>query len=371
MRAFPRLSGTHGRQRGIPTILLMIDELEVGGAERQILHLAKGLNGAGLRTQVLYFRPECSAMAPDFHAAGIEPIVVKKRRAVDLAFFYRLWRRIKEMRPVIVQTYAPTADLWGRAAAWLSGVPLIVTSGRNTRMPWTMRLLDPVTTAFVANSAAVRDQMIQKRGIAADRISVIPNGVDMPECLNRREAPNDPPVIGTACRLVRQKNVRCLLQAVGLLRDRGRLVRVEIAGSGPLWDSLRAFCRHLRLEDRVEFLGERGDMPALLARWDAAVLPSWHEGLSNFLMEAMVAGVPVVASDIPENRALLCDGKAGLLFPPHDAHGLADALWRLVNDRELSRGMSDVAKRVISEYSVEAMVSMHLTLYKRLLGVTA
>lgn len=371
MRSLPRLSGADDRQGETKTILLMIDELEIGGAERQILHLVKGLKEEGFPTQVLYFRPECSAMVPDFQAAGIEPIVVEKRRAVDITFFYRLWRKIEEIRPVIVQTYTTTADLWGRAAAWLSGVPVIVTSGRNTRMPWTMRLLDPVTTAFVANSVVVRDQMVQDRGIAVDRISVITNGIDMPGHVDQRKAPNDPPVIGTACRLVRQKNVWCLLRAVGLLRDRGQFVRVEIAGSGPLWDSLSTFCRHLGLEDRVEFLGERRDIPVLLARWDAAVLASWHEGLSNFLMEAMVAGVPIVASDIPENRALLCDGKAGLLFPLDDAQGLADALWRLVNNRELSRGMIGVAKRVISEYSVEAMVSKHLKMYKHLLGVMA
>jgi glycosyltransferase involved in cell wall biosynthesis len=351
--------------------VFLTDELEIGGSQRQILELAKGLRERGVRASVVYFRGERADMLPHFAAAGIEPIVVRKRRALDPPFLLRLLRTLRRLRADVLQTYGPTADLWGRLAALAARPPVVISSARGIHVLQErrrlLRPLDRFTTAFLANSQEVRRRLHEARGIPLDRIGVIYNGQRVPPRAPRSRPADGPGVAGTACRLVPEKNLACLLQASARLRAAGFDHRIEVAGEGPLRGRLEEEARALGVAGAVRFLGPRGDVPALLAGWDVAVLPSLYEGLSNFVMEAMAAGVPVVASDIPSNRELVEEGRSGLLFPPDSPQALADALASLLGDALRARGLAEEAARQIRRFSVESMVDQHLALYERCL----
>lgn len=360
------LAGLFRKRARIPSkVLLIIDELEIGGAQRQVRELVKGLLAAGLSVHVIYFRPESAEMLPDFHAAGIRPIVVPKHRRVDFLFLYRLWRTIVHLQPEIVQTYSPTADLWGRAAAVLARSPVIISVARSVQMTWTMKLLDPFTSTFISNSQAVKDSLQQNRGIPADRVTVVPNGMDLSLYGNWNRTGNAVPMIGVACRLVPVKNLSCLLHAAARLKKAGVRYLVVIAGDGPLEKVLKEEAQELGVQEDVAFLGSRTDVPQLLSGWDVAVLPSWHEGMPNFLMEAMAACLPIVASDVPANRELLKGGEVGVLFPPESPQALADALLDLLKDPQRAQALGERAGHAIQGYTVEAMVRRHLELYEQ------
>lgn len=352
-------------------VVFLTDELELGGSQRQILELAKGLRARGVEASVVYFRADRADMVPRFRAAGIEPIVVRKRWAVDPPFTLRLYRALRRLRPDVLQTYGPTADLWGRLVALALRPPVVISSARGVRVAWDrrrlQRLLDRFTTEFLANSQEVRRALHEARGVPLDRIGVIYNGLEVRPRPARREPRVAPRVIGTACRLVPQKNLSCLIQAAARLAAAGRDYRVDIAGEGPVGPALEQEARALGVASTVRFLGPRRDVPALLAEWDIAVLASWDEGLSNFLMEAMAAGLPIVASDIPSNRELLEHGRSGLLFPADDPGAFADALSSLMSDPTRAAKLGEQAAREIQRFSVEAMVEQHIALYERCL----
>jgi colanic acid/amylovoran biosynthesis glycosyltransferase len=344
-------------------VVLIIDELERGGAQRQILELALGLSQLKVAVQVIYFRSETAQMLDAFADAGVQTLLVRKRRAIDLPFVWRLRRALVWLKPDVVQTYTATADLWGRAAALAAGVPVIVSAARTDLMSASMKLLDPFTTAFTANSEAVRDSVV-RRGVAAHKIRVIPNGIQLERYRRRATRLADDFVVGTVARLDEQKNLSCLIQAAALLRDKGLAVRIEIAGDGPMERALKDEAAALRLSQQLVFLGARDDVPALLQTWQAAVLPSWHEGLSNFLMEAMAAGLPIAASDIPANRELLAQGTAGRLFPPTQPDALAAILLDFAQRPDAAKALGEAAALAISPYSVEQMCQRHLQLYQ-------
>lgn len=357
-----------GAARAPRRVALIIDELETGGAQRQVLELARGLRDLHVSVQVIYFRAENAEMLGEFTAAGVQPLLVRKQRSIDPGFAWRLWRTLVALRPDVVQTYTATADLWGRGAALAARVPMIVSAARTDTMSPAMKVFDPFTDAFTANSEAVRRSVVDQRGVAPQDITVIPNGIATAR-FQRSDAPaNEVLVAGTVARLDEQKNLACLLRAAAVLRERGRRVRIEIVGDGPLREELHGQAAALGVTDTVVFHGARRDVDALMRSWDAAILPSWHEGLSNFLMEAMAARLPIAASDIPANRELLQDGRVGRLFAPAQPEALADILAEFDSDRERATALGASAGRAVQTYSVESMSLRYLRLYAQHLG---
>jgi glycosyltransferase involved in cell wall biosynthesis len=353
--------------RKVRRVALIIGELESGGAQRQVFELAAGLMRTGIAVRVIYFRADNPEMLGEFQQAGIPTKLVRKQRRIDAGFLLRLRRDLADWRPDVVQTYTATADLWGRAAALLAGTPVIVSAARTDKMSASMRLLDPFTAGFTANSRAVLASVVTQRGVDQRRVTVIPNGIALYD-LARAAFPRDGMlVIGTVARLDEQKNLSCLLRATARLVADGVPVTIEIVGDGPLRGALEKEAATLGVSRLVTFWGLRPNVGEFLKRWHVAVLPSWHEGQSNFLMEAMAARLPIAASDIPGNRELLHNGQAGRLFSPRQPQALADILVDFQRNPKEAEALGERARQLIEGYSVEAMVSAHAALYERLL----
>ncbi|MCX7935816.1 MAG: glycosyltransferase, partial [Planctomycetota bacterium] len=291
-------------------VLILIDKMPVAGSQRHVARLALGLRPRGIEVSICCL-DAIGAEGERLRASGIEVhnlVGSGPAAGLGLRAWLRLTRLLEEQKPDVLHTVLFDANLIGPlAAAAVGRRPAVVASRRDTgfalrRHHWlALRLANRYVDIFCANSEAVRQAMISGEGVAAARIRLIPNGIDISLWQNASSlrpemglAENDFVVICVA-RLRPEKRHDLLLRAVALLQNEQPPVKLLLAGDGPEEEKLRRLAADLGLAQRVLFLGQRQDIAALLATADAAALLSASEGLANAVLEAMAAGKPVVA----------------------------------------------------------------------------
>jgi glycosyltransferase involved in cell wall biosynthesis len=363
-----------GRRR--TRVLFLIDELDIGGTEQQILELVKRLDRQTYIPMVCCFRP--GRVSREIEAAGVRVFTLRKRATVDIRLIAGLVRLMRRERIDLVQTYLFTANTWGRLAAILAGVRIIVSSERNVDMweeRWKRligRWLDRWTHLTIGNSEAVKDYLV-RMGLRRERIQVIYNGVD-PE---RFEEPVTPDVtksdlgiplhhsvVGLLARLEPQKDPSTFLRAAAMIGQKLPAVSFLVVGGGSLQQDLEREARALGLGTRIIFTGPRRDVPRLLAACDVSVISSLKEGMSNTIMESMAAGKPMVATRVGGNAELIQEGESGLLVPPRDPVALANAVLLILEDPALAKTLGLEARaRITTRFSAQAMVGATERLY--------
>lgn len=361
-------------------ILQIIPTLDRSGAEKQLVLLAAGLARPEFDVHVCVLT-RSGPLAADLEAAGVPLTVIGKRGKVDPAGFLRLKRQIAALKPDLVHTWLFAANSYGRAAALAVGVRRIV-AGERSVDPWKAwhelaidRWLARRTDRIVVNSSGVRDFYVH-HGLPSEKFTVIPNGIGpfAPSDLTRAELlaelglPENARLIGAVGRLWPQKRIKDLIWAADLLKVIRDDVHLLIIGDGPLRRKLERFREQVRIEDKVHFLGHRNDVPRLLPHFDALWLASEYEGMPNVVMEAMAAGVPVVATDISGNCDLVVPGETGYLVPVGDRAAFARETRRLLEDAELGRRLGEAGRRrMLTEFTIEQMIERHANLYRELL----
>ena len=362
-------------------VLIVTDEMEIGGSQRQIAHLAEGLAASGWSPTLLYFRND-SFLVDRLRARGIRVVCIDKRGRYDPTFFLKLVRFVRAGRFELVHCFSLTAETWLLAARTFTPRFALVASVRGLcreYRPWQWRLKRWIcrhASAIVANSRAGALATAEIARVAPERIEVIRNGVEIPPAIDADERRatrvgllgHDPPTLALFVgRLVALKNVPVLLRALSLVPAITR-PHLVLAGEGPLLGELRATAQRLGVAAHVHFLGARDDTASLMQCADVLVLPSREEGLSNVILEAMAAGCPVVASAVGGNPELVEHSRTGLLFPSDDATALAAALVRVACDPDLRlRFATSAGFRARSEFSIETMVRRTIACYERCL----
>jgi glycosyltransferase involved in cell wall biosynthesis len=372
-------------------VLHFVDSFQIGGAERQFLHLAQGLDHERFRLHVAClrkvgdWRPGTNGAEPllrEYHLGSLK----SPRALVQLVRFARYLRR---NRVDIVHARTLYPNVFALAAATLARTRVRIASVRDMGTSWSamqlrvQRAVCRFADAVVVNAEAVAARL-RAEGYDPARIELIHNGVVVPPLPSsrptklRRELglPAEAPIVGVVSRFHEVKRLEDFVDAAERLASRFPSMRFVIVG--PTDDGDEAVRRSAEiawraqacgLGERFILTGARDDVAEILPELAVSVLPSASEGLSNTLLESLAAGVPVVATAVGGTPEIVVDGEHGLLVPPGRPDELAAAIGRLVDSPELARRMGARGReRALRRFGLERMISETLELYERLLA---
>jgi glycosyltransferase involved in cell wall biosynthesis len=362
---------------GRPRIFLVVTLAELGGAQTYVASLLPALAGRFDVTLAAYGPGPLRDAA---RAAGIRFVALRHvRRPIspwrDLLGLLELLVLLRRERPHILHASSSKAGVLGRVAAWLAGVPIRIFTvhgwafsahegSRSSVYLWADRLVRPLTTVTVCVAERERVAGIAAGTCRAQNTVVIHNGVDAGAAPEAVHANPGPPRIVSVGRLQAPKDALTLVRALARL-PKGSFEAV-LVGAGPDRPLVEAEVRRLGLERAVELAGARHDVPEILAGADLFVLSSASEGLPMTILEAMAAGLPVVASDVGGVPEAVVDGETGLLVPPGDPASLAAAIERLLEDASLRRRLGQAGHARAKEwFDVASFQRAHVDLYRR------
>jgi len=359
-------------------VLHLITELNVGGAEKALVRLLALLNRGRFDPTVACLFGGDGPVAADIRALDIPVVDLGMTAKWRWDALWRLYRLLRQERPTILHTWMFHANIPGRLLGRLAGVPIVISGERTMGMEshlryWLNRMTAPLADRITCVSQQVAGFVVNHIGIPRSKIIVIPNGIELPHFEHpfdatqirwELELPVDRVLVGTIARLNPVKRLDILLHALRALSD----VYAVIIGDGPERARLTALSEDLGLMGRVHFAGQQANVWPWLAAWDVFALSSDWEGMSNALLEAMAAGLPVVATAVGGTPDLVIDGATGFLVPRRDPTALAEALASLVNDAEMRRRMGQAGReRVLQHFSIGRMVEQTQDLYEQLL----
>jgi glycosyltransferase involved in cell wall biosynthesis len=361
-------------------VAYVIDHLHVGGAQRHLLEVVRGLDRNRYALEMWTAAADPGDLGPVFErhgvpvrSFGIEATMLSPR---TLSAVRRVARDMRERGVHVVHGYlfegnflAALVGCWGRLPVTLVSKRSLDRYRRIDRRlaAWlSNRLADRV----LVNASAVRDVVVRHEWCAPGRIDTIPNGVALPDGEGPApEAEDDPrghgPLVGMVGRLSWKKGYDHALAAADLLRRRIPDLRFDIVGDGPLRADLERRAARLDLGGTVRFLGQRRDVPELMRRFDCFVLSSIIEGMPNALLEAMAFARPVVTTSAGGSAEVVVDGDSGLVVPPGDADALAAAIERVLRDPSFARLLGERGERRVREnFSLDAMLRAIDELYR-------
>jgi glycosyltransferase involved in cell wall biosynthesis len=352
------------------TILQVISQRHLSGAERVCLMLSESLQRRGHRVVLLCKKD--AAMLGEASRRGIETRTPGLSGKFNPLVALGILRIAREVHADVIHTHLSTASQWGAVAGRLGGIPVVAhVHAMNSRFFFLL------ADAMVACSEGVRQHII-KQGVSADRIRTIYNGIESKRLLISRDSAEmrsslgiagDSPAIACIAHLADKKGQADLVRAVALLKDTWPDLVCFLVGTGENMVSLRRLAENLGVAQQAVLLGYRTDAVAIMNAMDMIILPSLgKEGLPLVLLEAALLGKPAVCSNIPGNNEVVVDGVTGLLFSPGEPAALAEQIDRLLSDRELCVRMAQCAQeRALREFTIEAMADRVEGLYRQLL----
>jgi glycosyltransferase involved in cell wall biosynthesis len=389
-------------------VMHIISDLDIGGAQEVVRTLVEYMAADECTPVVCTFKD--GPLRQDIEQLGIKVELLPGRRysIVALPFFIidmiRIWKSlaalVRKHNIDVVQTHILRSldflvlllryntDL--RVVLWtFHNASFELTADKLPRYKWLRapknyshrllyRLASRLVGGFIAVSDKVEKAMLQTIGPIQDKITVICNGVDVKRyhrpvdkigVRDQLGLKADADLISVVATLKEQKGHRYLVEALPSIVPQHPDLHVLFIGDGELREELQAQVERLNLGDHVHFLGNRSDVPELLAASDLFVLPSLWEGLPMALLEAMASGLPIVATEVSGTVQAMIPNETGILVPPGDAQQLAQAIEQLFSDPAQAQAMGAAARRrVQEEFSAQKQADEHLALYRHLLN---
>ncbi|MBM4049072.1 MAG: glycosyltransferase family 4 protein [Planctomycetes bacterium] len=347
-------------------VVYIVQEMTAGGLERVVLLLARELLQQGHKVTICCL-DKVGMFADRAKTFGACVELLHRREGVDIRLIVRLARWLRRLKPDAVHMHNETALFYGTLSSMLARVPVRLYTEHDGRFPrslparWANRFLVRHLTQAVAVSEAVRRLWCESDGIPIERVRVIPNGV--PDTGARPHfglLRGEHWLIGFVGRLSTEKGVDVLIEAFALVRQHLPQARLILAGDGPERAALCKRASDMNLRDSVDFLGERDDVPAILAGLSVFVLPSRSEGLPMALLEAMAAGLPIVATAVGGVPEAIRDNDNGLLVCPNAPREMAAAIVGLAQDEALRERIGGQAHRdFLEKYHLSHMVDAY------------
>lgn len=373
-----------------PLIAHVLYRLDTGGMERMLVTL---INHTHQRYHhVVICLEGYGALRDQIEPDDVMCVVLGKKPGKDWGCYFRLWRMLRKLKPALVHTYnigaldvAPVARLAGvrRVVHAERGRDAADPRGESRKYHLLRRWLLPLIDRYLPVSRDLQNWLVEKVGIPPSRIVCISNGIDVASFVTASEsgvrpllgafAPPGTVLIGTVGRLDAVKDQAGLIAAFchlceALPAERERL-RLVLVGEGPQRAALEAQIAATGLSAQIRLLGNRNDVAALLAEFDVFVLSSIAEGMPGAVLEAMAAGLPVVATAVGGVGEVVVTDVTGTLVPASDSEALAGALASHVFDAGLRRRYGTAGReRVMANFSLQTMLSAYTALYDELLN---
>lgn len=373
-----------------PSILFVTTSLGLGGAETQLTRLAQRLKRRGWEVRVVSMLPP-SAYVEVLSGAGIPCTTLHMRRKIpDPRAIFRLARIVREFRPALVHAFMVHANLLSRITRLACPMPVLICSVRNIYeggllREWAYRLTDPLSEVTTQVCQSGLERYVRRRIVPAHKALYIPNGLEVerfaPNAITRFQmrrqlGVEDAFVWVTVGRLEIPKDYPSLLKAFKqVVENTSQKTRLLIVGDGSLRRMLQAQAERFGIQTRVCFAGARTDVAEILQAADAFVMSSAWEGMPNALLEAAATALPIVATDVGDNRAIVLAEQSGYLVQPRNPEVLATAMLRLMALPEPERWAMGRAGRehIVANFDLERVVDQWEQLYIRLLrqkGIT-
>jgi glycosyltransferase involved in cell wall biosynthesis len=371
-------------------ILFAIGSVEIGGAEKQMLALAARLVKRGWECHVFSLQgggmlgPDLDALGIKHHVGGMKKGELSRATWKLIPALKRLFGLVCRLKPHVVQAYLPLVTLMGALVGRIHRIPMVITSkrglGTHQERYAFLRPMDLLANRLshriTVNSQAVWNDMIQRDHVDPSKLSLIYNGVDPSPFQKAGEArermrrslgvvPQKRLVIMIA-NFIPYKGHMDLIHASVQMVERYSDIQFILVGEdrGTQPDVVRAV-EASGLSKCFIFLGQRRDIPQLMAASDLSVLPSYEEGFSNVILESMAAGLPVVATRVGGNQEAVQDGVTGWLVPPGDSRALAEKIIDLLSDPAKAKQWGDAGRRRVKAlFSMNRMVEDHVNLYQ-------
>lgn len=371
-----------GQRRPIK-VAFCITELDVGGAERCLVELVCGLDRARFQSKVFILgkRPPAphDSLYVRLEQAGVPFACFDGNSAISSPrVVLGLVRQLRAFQPDLLQTFLWHANLLGRVAARLAGVRHVVSGIRVAEHRGTWRLrwdrwTDRWVERHVSVSEAVADFSRVEGRLPAEKIVVIPNGVDLarfngvaPADMTQFGVPIGARTLVYVGRLDPQKRVDWLLELLTHTFKAAHHCHLVIVGEGSERGRLERLAREYGLDTRVHFAGFRRDIPEILAGSQLLVLPSAWEGMPNVILEAMASSRPVVATDVEGVRELLGPEASRQVAPAGSWRLFSDHLLALLDDAHLCAKLGAANHERASQYSLASMIDRYGALYEEL-----
>ncbi|HRX86868.1 MAG TPA: glycosyltransferase [Phycisphaerae bacterium] len=374
-------AGWSSRDESGLRVLYVITDLEVGGVPLHLLRLATALHGRGWPVGVVSLKPP-GPVGVRLLEAGVALFTCHAEQPWDLRVFERLAGHIADFAPDVVHSLLFHANVAARVAGLLGGFPRRRLIGEIQTVEiertwhlrvdrWTYRL----SRLTIGNSQSVVDHLHTAAGIPRDRLRCVPGGVDIARVAAAEPVARDALGVGAGTavllwvgRMDPVKGLDTLLAAVDRLRQE-RSVCLLLAGDGPERGRVERDIARRGLHGCVRLLGRRDDVPGLLRSADIFVFPSRTEGFPNAVLEAMAAGLPVVATNVAGCRDLVTDRSTGLLVPADDPAALAGAVDALLADPALAATLAQRAQEMVArDYTLEACHERYADIYREVTG---
>ncbi len=364
-------------------VVLFITELALGGTPRRVQALAERLDRTRFEPHVLSLMPG-GAVADALRAAGVPVESLEVRSKLNVLAPLRLRSYLRRMRPHVLHAFNFHANLLAKVVRrWLIPVPVVIVSEASVESakPRIRVVLDRRMArwadAHYVNAGAVREKLISRERVTADRIWTVRTGVNtrafapqLPDESLRRKLgiPPGEPVVVNVGRLDKYKGQEFLLKALKVAAEQGHPFHLILVGEGPLRPHLEEQAKVLGIRERVVFAGPQHEVGPYLALADCFALTSTEEGLPGSLLEAMSMTTASLAIDVGGVSEVIANGTGYLVRSP-DPKKLAEGLGQILENPEHAKAVGQEARRrVEAEFSVEQMVKKTEDMYETLVG---
>ncbi len=361
-------------------VVYFITELNIGGAEKVLVHLMSRLDRVRFDPLVVCLYGGDSPIAQEILAQNVPVVDLGMKTKWNLTAIWRFYRLLRYEKPVILHTSLFHANVIGRLMGRLTGVPIIITCRQNISIgsSWrehVNRLTASLDDRVIAVCELAREAEIEQTGVAPEKVLTIYNAIDTTAFSTskgqktgiRRELgiSENTLLLGFVGRLHPQKGLQYLLEAAARLRMQSPVdFHLLLVGEGKLRSDLETHAAALGIADITIFTGARTDIPDVLAELDIFVFPSLWEGLSLALLEAMAAGLPVVTTHVGGNPEIVVEGKTGFMVAPANSAALVEKLLCLLDSRALCVQMGLAGFEYIQQkFTIEQMVERYQNLY--------